>query len=502
VNYRFEEESTMKGTRRKTKAYLSSGVFTFLPFLLTVALCHGQATPGPNKGGVGGSGGSVIVHAGLRAGFTEVDITPPVGLEMAGFGPFLERKGTTVHDPLQAHVAVLELNGERLAIVGCDLLAVDPAMVAEIREEIGQRIGLPGSRILIAATHTHSAPAVVKLVGWGEEDPAYLKLLPTKIVEGVVYASGKLEPVTLSFGEVPVDHIAQNREYKDGPVDKTVRVLKFTHEGKLAGFIVNYSVHNVIFSEYMHAYSKDLTGFALEKVEKEFPGSVGVYLQGSIGDLNPYKMTNFMAPADCVQLLEELSTRFAGYVEDGLKVASPVSVTRLASLSTKIELPLVPSDRPLLVHELLTAQKLLKDPSTPKETRQTLEFEEGSARAVLQHYSSSEPDVRTTEVQAMLIQNIVIVANGSELFTNLGEQVRQMLPGLHVLVNGYSNDYLGYIPTPDRYNVDGDRYSYPAYFVPRIRGTFPFRPDVGDTLVKNMVRLAIEVTGGLDTPKD
>jgi Neutral/alkaline non-lysosomal ceramidase, N-terminal len=493
----------MSHTKREVSVQLIVQALASLSLLLIIAqVVQGQAGARATKGAAAEPGGPVVVHADLRAGFAEIDITPPVGREMAGFGPFRGRRATTVHDTLQAHAVVLELEGERLAIVGCDLLAVDPVAVAEVRNEVAQRTGIPGSNILVSATHTHSAPAVVELIGLGEEDPAYVNLLPSKLAAAIISASRNLEPVTLSYGVVPVDHIAQNREYKDGPVDKELQVLKFTHDKKLAGFIVHYSVHNVLFSENMHEYTKDLTGVALEKVEKEFPGAVGIYLQGSCGDLNPYQMENLLPPPQCIQMLDDLSTRFAAYVEKGLNTASPISVTRLASRSAEVRLPLVPSDRPLLVHELLTARTLLKDPSLQQDTRRELEFEEASAHAILQHFDSSEPNNRATEIQAMLIQNIVIVAHGGEMFLSLGEQVKEMLPGLQVLVTGYSNDFLGYIPTPDRYSVDGDHFSYPAYFVPRMRGTFPFRPDVGDTLVKNMVGLVTELTAGLDIPKD
>lgn len=435
-----------------------------------------------------------LAGAPLRAGFAEVDITPPPGLEMSGFGPYLKRVATSVHDPLQAHAAVLELDGERIAIVGCDLLTIDPTSVARVRAEVGQRTGIPGSHILVSTTHTHSGPAVVKLVGWGERDPQYINSLPGRLTEAIILASQHLQPVTLFYADIPVDKLAENREYKNGPVDKSMRVLRFVHDGNLLGFIVNYSVHNVIFSENMHENTKDMTGVALAKVEKEHPGSVGIYLQGSCGDQNPYKFANHLPPDQCVRMLEELSTRFAGYVNKALSTGEEIKVTRLSSRNEKIRLPLLESDRPLLVHELLTSRNLLKQPGLPEDAARTLRFEENSAEAVLEHSQGADPEHVVSEIQALQIENIVIVAHPGEMFISLGEQIVNMLPNLHVLVTGYSNDFLGYIPTPDRYSVAEDHYSYPAYFVPRMRGTFSFRPDIGDTLVEDLVRLASDLT--------
>jgi hypothetical protein len=49
---------------------------------------------------------------------------------------------------------------------------------------------------------------------------------------------------------------------------------------------------------------------------------------------------------------------------------------------------------------------------------------------------------------------------------------------------------VGYIPTPDRYDVADRRYSYPAHWVPYMLGEFPFRPDAGHILVDAMAGLA------------
>ena len=57
--------------------------------------------------------------------------------------------------------------------------------------------------------------------------------------------------------------------------------------GKLAGFIANYSVHPVVMAEKTRLYTGDLTGVAANKITQAFPGSVGIFLQGSCGDINP-----------------------------------------------------------------------------------------------------------------------------------------------------------------------------------------------------------------------
>lgn len=58
-----------------------------------------------------------IAGATLKAGVARVEITPPTGLTMYGYG---NRKGTStgILDPLMARVLVLEVGEKRLALVG------------------------------------------------------------------------------------------------------------------------------------------------------------------------------------------------------------------------------------------------------------------------------------------------------------------------------------------------------------------------------------------------
>jgi len=43
----------------------------------------------------------------LKAGIGKREITPEMGVELAGYGPFLERKSTSVHDPLFCKALIL-----------------------------------------------------------------------------------------------------------------------------------------------------------------------------------------------------------------------------------------------------------------------------------------------------------------------------------------------------------------------------------------------------------
>jgi hypothetical protein len=441
-------------------------------------------------------GGNSAFAGTVLAGFATADITPPLNLEMAGFGPFLERKATSVHDPLMAHVMVLAVDGKRVAVVDCDVAGVTLDFTRNVRTLVEAGTGIPGQHVLVSATHTHSGPAIPHWIGWGKQDEAYLSGLPQKVAQAVIAAARNLQPVEVYYGEVPVEGIGENREYPGGPVDKELRVLEFKHGDKVVGFIVHHSVHNVLFSELMHAYTADLTGVGIAKVLKDYPGAVGIYLQGSCGDINPKPAheINNASPEKCVQMLEHSSDLFAGYVRQALKSASPMQVKQIDMETKEISLPEVPTDRALVLRTMQLADERLKDPNLSPDTQRELRLSRDISRAIFDRYKRLPLNEKATEIQVLRIQDLLILTDPTEMFITFADQIGQMLPDWKVWVAGYANDYVGYIPTPDRYDLSQEEYSYPAYYTPMLNGEFRFREDVGDILVHDLVGLASEIT--------
>jgi neutral ceramidase len=106
----------------------------------------------------------------VQVGFGEEVITPPnpVGHVLAGY---ITRRGVSkgVHDDI--YVRVLFIEAERpLAIASLDLLAVDERIVEDLRRISQGALG--AALTVVAATHTHSAPATLfsnPLLTYGSE---------------------------------------------------------------------------------------------------------------------------------------------------------------------------------------------------------------------------------------------------------------------------------------------------------------------------------------------
>jgi hypothetical protein len=93
------------------------------------------------------------------------------------------------------------------------------------------------------------------------------------------------------------------------------------------------------------------------------------------------------------------------------------------------------------------------------------------------------PETLTTEAQAIRVGDAWLAANGSELFTTLALDLRRRWAHDDLMVLGYANDSIGYMP--DGHDIE--RRSYAAWQSPRFKGQFPFTAASGPALVRGMV---------------
>ena len=98
-----------------------------------------------------------------------------------------------MNDRLQAKCLVIDDGTTRLAIVVVDSCMMPRDLLDRAKALAKEKTGIPTEKILISATHTHSAPAA--MVGCGcPADPAYVELLPGRVAEAIERANAALAP--------------------------------------------------------------------------------------------------------------------------------------------------------------------------------------------------------------------------------------------------------------------------------------------------------------------
>lgn len=243
-----------------------------------------------------------VFGAALRAGTAKVDITPSGGELLWGYENRV-KSATGTLDPLYARVLVLEAGNKRLALVTLDLgRSFGPPALQELRESAARTSGI--SLLLVAASHTHSAPIIADEYKKGP--PAWEQTAIDRIARAIQEAARKLTDARIGTGTGAV-YIGHNRLHvnADGsvswfernqtriptaPVDPTVTVLRIDGaDGSPIAILTNYACHPVIFGSDNLRYSADFPGVMNRVVEEAFGGRpLSFFLQGAPGDINPY----------------------------------------------------------------------------------------------------------------------------------------------------------------------------------------------------------------------
>ncbi|MEI6504106.1 MAG: hypothetical protein WCP21_24095, partial [Armatimonadota bacterium] len=243
----------------------------------------------------------------MLAGAAEVVITPPVGTPLAGY--FTPRISEGVIWDLKAKAVIAGEGAEAVGIIACDLIAIYPEIITKAREKFEAATGIPGHRVLVCATHTHTGPETRgnRLV---PTNPEYVATLPALIAQAGIEAANNRRPCVLSVGRDHEEGLAFNRRFRlrdgseqfgpgtpeetagvAGPTDPEMGVLKFAEEGQDPfALIVNYSLHIDVTSGNL--ISADYPAMISETVRATYgPDTIVMFVQGACGNLNhcPYQ---------------------------------------------------------------------------------------------------------------------------------------------------------------------------------------------------------------------
>ncbi|NUQ01700.1 MAG: neutral/alkaline non-lysosomal ceramidase N-terminal domain-containing protein, partial [Armatimonadetes bacterium] len=232
----------------------------------------------------------------MRVGFSKITITPPLPVQMAGYG--VERPANAIADELHARALVCEHEGRTVALLTADLLWLERRHLRVLRQRVEELTGIPGDHFMAAASHTHSGPDTMDWFHFAPVDPQWLQVLLRQLAGAVYLATQNLRPARLErhVGEVG---IAVNRRvhsaregYRigmnlDGPVDQTLTALRILdEEGAYLGAVLHHATHPVVLGGASRVISADWPGEMCRLVEATLGGTC-LFVNGACGDINP-----------------------------------------------------------------------------------------------------------------------------------------------------------------------------------------------------------------------
>jgi hypothetical protein len=404
--------------------------------------------------------------AELRVGAAAVDITPPVGIPMAGY--YNTRLAEGMQDPLLAKAIVFEQDGTKAALVGLDLVTVSREIVQEARRLIEKASGIRGNAVMISATHSHTGPLLTGMstrnsAYGGDMDIAknYSAALPQKIADAVKQAIAQLVPAKLSIGVGQEESLPFNRRYfmKDGtvgwnpgklnpnivkpagPIDPSVPVVYAESlDGKPLATYVNFAMH--LDTTGGMKFSSDYAG-ALSRVlgKLRSPEMVTLFTIGCAGDINHVNF-GIKEPQKGPGEAERIGTVLAGEVIKTYTRMAPVASTTLHVRSEIVKLPL-PALTP---DDVAKARAIIgRIGATGKEAPKFIDTV--WAFKVLDVYGR---DGKPQEVEVQVIalgDDLAWVSLPGEIFVELGMAIKEQSPFKHTIIAELANGSIGYIPT-------------------------------------------------------
>ncbi len=448
----------------------------------------------------------------LLAGTARTNINPPQGVELTGWGYYIERQWQRVHDDLRATSIAMEGAGGGCAIlVALDLMVIDQRFTDRTRNRISQDIGVPASSILLTCSHSHNAPAAGGLLGVGECSRDYEDWAADQAAAAAVQAWHNRGEVRLRCGTTTVDGISFNRTRPDGVVDATLTAaLLERRDGSPLSVIVNYGAHPTVGTELRPwDVSRDVPGNVCDLLEQHFDGATAIYIQGACGDSN--FLREFQTPTREAEPAETLAKAAIRVLKNAQVDASGRvrSVSMTATLPTRRwRMEEVNADRSEAQRRLEqsdftnwknTIGRSMTNRPDDMVTRHDGD-EEKAVRAMCRFQIEwtdlmledldARPEILQTEVQALRIGHLMIVANSCEFFSPFAIEIRQRTDAAHVMMACYSNGRIGYLP--DAHDIEAK--SYAGYQSPKYCNQFPFTARSGPAMVDAMFQ-AIQQCG-------
>lgn len=305
--------------------------------------------------------------------------------------------------------------------------------VAEIKAALQKTTGLAPESILIACSHTHSAPAPLRLRWCGEADPLFVDRLVRKTVSAATQAWKERQEARLSWAcGTDESRWGFNRRGEES-IDPTLAALRVEGAGPIAT-VVNYACHPVILGAENRLISAEWCGYLATDLEQD--GGVALFINGATGDVNP---TCSLGGAEKA---EQMGRDLAAQVRRLLAQASPLS-GGLSAQAWELDLPLLPPNR-----EEAEAALARPEPEAPAAKRSHNAMREW-AEALL---AGDTPATQAATVQRLSIGGLPLYALPGEIFSRFSLQLREAGPAM---VAGFANGTVGYVPVREAYPRGG-----------------------------------------------
>lgn len=413
------------------------------------------------------------LHAEFKAGAAVIDITPPK-LPVLVNGGMLSRYVDKINTRVNARAIVMSDGKSQVAIVVADSCMMSREVLDDAKAMAAKKTGIPVDRLLISATHAHSAPASMGCLGT-DPDPNYVPFLKEKLVEAIAAAQANMEQARIGFGKANAAEFTALRQWirrpdrlaedpfgnktvraamhagakwdeavgEAGPEDPDLSLISIqTKAGKPLAVMGNFSMHYFgdkdISADYYGLFSEGLK----QRIAPEGK-FVGLMSHGCSGDI--YRV-DYTVPA-----------------EQRPKPTIDEYTNGLLDIAMKAYAGIKYGDEPVIAMEEKRMTMMYRVPDKQRlEWAQRIVAEMGDRLAKTQTEVYAREQIilherQQTEivVQALRIGDIGIATTPNETYAITGLKIKAASPLPHNIVIELANGGDGYIPPPEMHAWGG-----------------------------------------------
>lgn len=416
--------------------------------------------------------------AGLRVGAAVVDVTPTMFPVLIN-GGMLANRATKATSPVYARALVLDDGREQAAIVVVDSCMMPRQLLDDAKDLASRKTKIRRDRMLMSATHTHTAPASMGCLGT-DADEAYVPLLRAKLAEAVVAAQANLAPARVGwavgdagaftalrrwvirpdrivndpFGNPTVRanmHAATNWDNvtgESGPKDPDLSLVSFqAPDGRPIAVLANFSMHyfsgvTPVNADYFGLFCKGLEE-RLGKADRKHPPFVALMSHGCSGDIWRRDYTKPPTDTHYKISIEKYTQGLLDIATSALKGVEHKDGD-LAMAERRLKMAYRVPDK----QRLQWAEKVIA--AMGDRALKTTEEVYAREQIILDRLKSTE-----VVVQGLRIGDVAIATTPCETYALTGLKIKLQSPLPRTMVIELANGGDGYIPPPEQHHLGG-----------------------------------------------
>jgi len=393
----------------------------------------------------------------VLVGLSSLDVTPPVGVPLAGYGGGARRnlpydigdKYPFAHffnpskgkrDPIRSKVMAIKKGKKRLYFMSVDVVGITADVKADLIKRV-QHLNIQEDELFISATHTHSGPGTLsrntlwQFLAMDRFESMIYKSLLSDLSMALIQAHSNAKPAELYTAVFETDGLQKNRRDPARGTDTQANMLMAKDmSGQWMGGIVNYAIHGTCFGMSNFDYSADVPGEIEMKMREkitELNGGNGrpivLFINGAEGDVSPYKGGEGR--------MKDIAKRFAAHSAEGFQQMQKVT----PEWKTQSLLVRLPQPR-------LNLKGCLVD------------GKEESERIAKMSIPLPKVLAKKTTITSVKLGNIQMMTWPGEPNTSLGRMLKNEAyesGAQYAWVLGLTNDHLSYFTSEQEYHEGG-----------------------------------------------